>query len=1811
MACCKDYVTEQTQNAPLADSFTLSPVKRRLSNDYPCKNLKRIRESLRSQTRKPVKDKIIAKSKPHMMPDESIGSLFTICSLCELHFKTELELEEHLYSLLHHRALDTEKGKDFMHECNLCCITCKGLSEYVSHLQEGIHRDNMEKRKQYLRNNKLSGPVYGLMKYRDTFMCKPKKDIHPKPIEDRAGSSLSPLSLAEECSNIKQPLEYGSAHSKIDEHAAIKTYHQNSHSPLVKTRFAGRSCYHPQSSWSNQGEQNQFLWSKHRHQPRGAAYHQRYFSRNAYGPRMPTYGQHRPSFRSGPVFNHHNSSGHWEWNTYDRKPTKRNRYKRSESSNSSLSVDYPNSGTSRIYSTHKSESFSTRTPIIKSHVTPAHSDPDLLQPEPFFVPNYPIIQSITKGPSNNDCSKLVSTAEMHRTSSTTVNNNTISQPLQMQDLLSSNISHDKPKQHKHTGTTVSKLKPLLNIPKDTTIERSEQTSDFPPSKDHCTSNISKIEDVKVDEPRHHIGWSTSSRKQPKEKKLCKSSSDATSVDSRYASKRLKALKCLVTVRNGDLETNIKSSFSSEEKPLTAELSLDHNSTQSAVTFGSAECNTIRRKFKAIMDELKPPTRCSSISSGSLLSTQSSFAAQIFTKKFTDKSSTETIDSDRETLEVKTMLSDHETKLQAADKDKGKNLQYDEVCCSDSSLRKIIRAESFESKKGTAVKLQPVPSSSISDEPIRKFTVLDVAETDCTSRGKSPEIVRNQLLKLAKRKQNELDCNQNEHFDSSLQVNETFDEESTTSSLKLNFEQVPCDRKSDDVDEPERCVVDASKKHTPKPNVRKARSRLVVREHKPSANNSDSDKKQARLAKLLLKLSGRTTRRKADSSQAKRRLSGPRFGIGLVSRDATKSYSSMDESDLEDIIMSIAQQDGALHEIGATTKRVRSFSEGESTVNGESRMQEKHKLVSTNSELPCASHNTPGRRSGNFSSQLLEMSEREELLHRQSKNVKEKSVKLLEEITHVNELIEQLDVRRKELDEENENNCREDRKIALELQEIRQNRLKILRENFETSGRSHSSAQNISLQPGSYLHSTPTPTSKPDLLYLSACTSPTVTKVQSSFSHSQPSIENSCVANIYSNDNSKYDTANTRIDLDLSMNSTSNTPLTKANAEVPRFFENDCNKNSSTIVQSNSRDEPFPVSSSSTYFQAHMDKEPLEEASKPDTTAVDAIIRRYLEDASNEREVTSSTMRKKDNALLLDNGTLSQPPSDTEVTSTTPNHKSLAKDISHGRVTENQHQENDRHAAVKPQSAYANEENVRPKKKTKTLPRDPYLAKLSLQQPLTTDITASWVTAHDGSINSFTNHPSENNRTLFKPATLTSAETEITLKHANSFPLHTASVLCVFVTQCKMMITCSKDKLVHVTDLKTGQILKSYNLSSIPLAAYIIPESSNQMDEKQATLLSLYVVFVDETGDRNSLTESSLHQLFITINTHQRFAEMSCQFQATKLLDYSSSLLCMHRNNNLLYLGARDGRVVVFNKDQHQIQDILDCHSPHAVCCLTTGTDGARRVLCCGSSDCRVSVRDATDGLLLRILSGHTKTVNCLQLINHLLYSGSSDRSVLVHDIHSGDMVHRFLGLHGGSIKMLKVHFTSIVTLCLDKKLRVLRNEKPPIYGIPKSIDGLPLCMHLYQSDVTGDQCRPGMVVPVVCIGCQDGKIQIIPLPHLASVKTQSTVQVWEKCNTSPKSLNSSIVIDLTSDFQCLWSGCKAAGFTCSTALLAHIDLFHTTDAYKENLNCCCLWDNCTHYFSSDLDTALDVHLHVEKHLIDVLKPPNQHFSTTS
>ena len=70
-----------------------------------------------------------------------------------------------------------------------------------------------------------------------------------------------------------------------------------------------------------------------------------------------------------------------------------------------------------------------------------------------------------------------------------------------------------------------------------------------------------------------------------------------------------------------------------------------------------------------------------------------------------------------------------------------------------------------------------------------------------------------------------------------------------------------------------------------------------------------------------------------------------------------------------------------------------------------------------------------------------------------------------------------------------------------------------------------------------------------------------------------------------------------------------------------------------------------------------------------------------------------------------------------------------------------------------------------------------------------------------------------------------------------------------------------------------------------------------------------------------------------------------------------------------------------------------------ITCLASAMEGVRKLLCVASNDCTICVRDAITGLLIHMLEGHTKTPLCLCVVNHIVYSGGTDKSVQVYNLN--------------------------------------------------------------------------------------------------------------------------------------------------------------------------------------------------------------------
>ncbi|XP_010291387.1 PREDICTED: zinc finger protein 106 isoform X1 [Phaethon lepturus] len=301
------------------------------------------------------------------------------------------------------------------------------------------------------------------------------------------------------------------------------------------------------------------------------------------------------------------------------------------------------------------------------------------------------------------------------------------------------------------------------------------------------------------------------------------------------------------------------------------------------------------------------------------------------------------------------------------------------------------------------------------------------------------------------------------------------------------------------------------------------------------------------------------------------------------------------------------------------------------------------------------------------------------------------------------------------------------------------------------------------------------------------------------------------------------------------------------------------------------------------------------------------------------------------------------------------------------------------------------------------------------------------------------------------------------------------------------------------------------------------------------------LLVTQTNGKNAAlyTGSSDH----TINCYNiKTRECMEQF---KLED---RVLCLHSRWRILYAGLANGSVVTFSIKNNKQVDTFECHGPRAVSCLATAQEGARKLLVVGSYDCTISVRDARNGLLLRTLEGHSKTILCMKVVNDLVFSGSSDQSVHAHNIHTGELVRIYKG-HNHAVTVVNILGKVMVTACLDKLVRVYElqsHDRLQVYG---GHTDMIMCMTIHKS--------------MIYTGCYDGSVRAVRL-------------------------------NLMQNYRCWWHGCSLI-FGVVDHLKQHLLTDHTNPNFQTLK---CRWKNCDAFFTSRKGSKQDAVGHIERHAED-------------
>ncbi|NXB99197.1 ZN106 protein, partial [Orthonyx spaldingii] len=354
----------------------------------------------------------------------------------------------------------------------------------------------------------------------------------------------------------------------------------------------------------------------------------------------------------------------------------------------------------------------------------------------------------------------------------------------------------------------------------------------------------------------------------------------------------------------------------------------------------------------------------------------------------------------------------------------------------------------------------------------------------------------------------------------------------------------------------------------------------------------------------------------------------------------------------------------------------------------------------------------------------------------------------------------------------------------------------------------------------------------------------------------------------------------------------------------------------------------------------------------------------------------------------------------------------------------------------------------------------------------------------------------------------------------TFEGHLAAVNAIQIFG-NLLYTCSADKTVC-----------AYNLVSRKCVAIFEGHTSK-----------VNCLLVTQTNGKNAAlyTGSSDH----TINCYNiKTKECVEQF---KLED---RVLCLHSRWRILYAGLANGTVVTFSIKNNKQVDTFECHGPRAVSCLATAQEGARKLLVVGSYDCTISVRDARNGLLLRTLEGHSKTILCMKasVVNDLVFSGSSDQSVHAHNIHTGELVRIYKG-HNHAVTVVNILGKVMVTACLDKFVRVYElqsHDRLQVYG---GHTDMIMCMTIHKS--------------MIYTGCYDGSVRAVRL-------------------------------NLMQNYRCWWHGCSLI-FGVVDHLKQHLLTDHTNPNFQTLK---CRWKNCDAFFTSRKGSKQDAVGHIEKHAED-------------
>ncbi|XP_071509745.1 uncharacterized protein [Diadema antillarum] len=265
-----------------------------------------------------------------------------------------------------------------------------------------------------------------------------------------------------------------------------------------------------------------------------------------------------------------------------------------------------------------------------------------------------------------------------------------------------------------------------------------------------------------------------------------------------------------------------------------------------------------------------------------------------------------------------------------------------------------------------------------------------------------------------------------------------------------------------------------------------------------------------------------------------------------------------------------------------------------------------------------------------------------------------------------------------------------------------------------------------------------------------------------------------------------------------------------------------------------------------------------------------------------------------------------------------------------------------------------------------------------------------------------------------------------------------------------------------------------------------------------------------------------------------------EFLQTLVLAHDIS--CLHVCWNAVYAGLVAGDIAHINITKSRISWYYECTPSHSITAMASALAGGIRLLVVASVNHSLTIRQASDGLLLEELVGHTHAVTQIQVVGSQVVSLASNNLILLHNIETGVIIR---GIE---------HDVPIRCCIMSSNILAVAGCSGSIYYYNMETGK----SDVFDSGCSGIECMTASRT-MLFLGMKDGFIDAFPL--------------------NPSNI-----------YKCQWRQCPSQ-FTTTDALWTHLRHVHIRTGIKQ-----CLWKSCLKNYGPKGTTLKAIRLHVMSHV---------------